>query len=180
MTSLAILIAKDWFALATIILVVLIDRSMQPCESLRFNHCSSFALAFEDFYMVRRDLRRGRTCLGSCNSRCIRTCSFASLIAIEEIFRDYHRDWPSSIVPTRCSSRLDGAVVFNVASTVSQIVDRRSWWVGSGTLVQRPFLKLRERDSASHGMLADGGLERRIGWRMTAFWGYYNSDLTAL
>jgi hypothetical protein len=49
MTSLAILIAKDWFALATIILFILIDRSMQPCESLRFNRCSSFAFALEDF-----------------------------------------------------------------------------------------------------------------------------------
>ena len=49
MTSLAILIAKDWFALATIILVVLIDRSMQPCDSPRLDYSTSFALAFEDF-----------------------------------------------------------------------------------------------------------------------------------
>ena len=45
---LAILIAIGWCAVATIILVDLIDRSMQPCESPRFDRCTSFALMYKD------------------------------------------------------------------------------------------------------------------------------------
>ena len=91
---LAILIAIDWCVLATIVLVDLVDRLMQPCESpslclLRFTFRSLSRTKFQLFITIFVAVEHA---IVHRNSRCVGTCSFARFIAIEVPVRDYHRD----------------------------------------------------------------------------------------
>ena len=79
---LAILVAIDWCALATIVLVDLVDRLTRPHESPRFDLalCSLVHLQILLFVTITVVVEHAMVCR---NSRCIRTCSFASFIAME-------------------------------------------------------------------------------------------------
>ena len=165
---------------------LLLQPWIDPCKYPCFDHCTSFALAFEDF-IVHRDLHRGRTCTSSAqlSLRSNLQWSIATIIAIKlfhsqdssrltNVFMRPSSQLTGSFVPTRCSSRLDRAVMFYVASRQAH----RSWLkIVVGRLEHSRATTFFEtsRNSASRGeFFSPANLKRGcergswLGW-LTAF-----------
>jgi len=124
---LAILIAIDWCALATIILVNLVDQLTRPHESPRFDLalCSLVHLQILLFVAITVAVEHAMV---PCNSRCIRTCSFASFIAIDKCLHAtlVAVDWLVSSNAMFVATGRSSSVLRCIA-TGSRIVIQRSW-----------------------------------------------------